>query len=255
MPLLRLDLHNHSCASRDSKASVDELIETALQLGLDGFALTDHDSTAANAEAMEKGTAAGLVVIPGCEVSTRAGHVLGLFLEEAIEPCASVRQSLARLRQVGALNVVSHPLRKGGGMARQVIEGNLDLIDGLEALNPDNTPFGNRVAWQIGREYGRLQTGGSDTHTVRNMGYAVTLVNAADRSLEAVRRALETRRARPCGRHAPPCNCARCLVYCVLEPIARSPRFEALPGHDRVMREANRMLRQMFFSSGREMRW
>jgi predicted metal-dependent phosphoesterase TrpH len=254
MPLLKLDLHNHSRASRDSKVSVDELIASAIRTGLDGFALTDHDSVAANAEAVRKGAGAGLIVIPGCEISTREGHILALFLE-GVAPRGRLRDVLVRIREEGAAAVVSHPLRKGGGVARQDIEDNLDMIDGLEVYNPDNTPFGNRVAWHLASKHGKVLTGGSDTHAAANMGHAVTLVQAEDRSLAGVRRALTCHHTRAAGKHAPPCDCPRCMAYCLLEPIARSRRFQSLPAHDQLLRQTNRVLRQMFFSSGREMRW
>jgi len=254
MPLLKLDLHNHSRASRDSKVSVDELIAAAKRTGLDGFALTDHDAITANAEAVEKGIEAGLVVVPGCEVSTREGHVLALFLDRPVHP-GPLGQALREIHDAGALAVISHPLRKGGGVPRDVVEEHLDLIDGLEVYNPDNTPFGNRVAWQVASGHGKMQTAGSDTHAVPNMGHAVTLLQAEGRSPAAVRQALKSGRARASGKHAPPCSCVRCLAYCLLEPIARSRRFQSLPAHDRMMRQANHVLRRLFFSSGREMRW
>ena len=254
METLRLDLHNHSRVSRDSSLSIDQLIAQAKARGLDGFALTDHDAIAGNAEALRKAAREDLLVIPGCEVSSREGHVLGLFVSHPIH-AGRLGQVLADIRAQGGLAVVSHPLRKGGGVPRQALEDHLDLIDGIEVYNPDNTPFGNRAGWRTARRAGKLQTGGSDTHALPNMGHAVTLVHSHSHSLDGVREALAAGRARAWGKHAPPCACSHCRVYYLLEPIGRSRRFQALPASGYALRQANRIFGRLFFSAGRAMRW
>ncbi|MCK5660357.1 MAG: PHP domain-containing protein, partial [Methanosarcinales archaeon] len=41
---LRFDMHVHTCYSRDSKASVDDILDHAIAIGLDGIAICDHDT-------------------------------------------------------------------------------------------------------------------------------------------------------------------------------------------------------------------
>jgi len=251
---LRLDLHNHSRVSRDSKLSIDDMIAQAKARQLDGFALTDHDSIAGNAEALQKAEREDVLLIPGCEVSSREGHVLALFVTRPIKT-GPLPQVLADIRDQDGIAVISHPLRKGGGVPRRVLEDHLDMIDGIEVYNPDNTPFGNRAGWRIARRHGKFQTGGSDTHFIQNMGHGVTVVRSQSRSLESVRAALAAGQTSAWGKHAPPCSCARCRVYYLLEPIGRSQRFQALPASEYVLRQANRMFGRLFFSAGRAMRW
>jgi predicted metal-dependent phosphoesterase TrpH len=251
---LRLDLHNHSRVSRDSKLSIDDMIAQAKARQLDGFALTDHDSIAGNAEALWKAQREGLLVIPGCEISSREGHVLALFVGQPIK-ARSLRQVLADVHDQDGIAVISHPLRAGGGVQRQALEDNLDLIDGIEVYNPDNTPFGNRAGWRVARRHKKFQTGGSDTHFIQNMGHGVTLVRSQSRSLQSVRAALAAGRTSAAGRHAPPCACSRCKIYYLLEPIGRSRRFQSLPASEYALRQANRVFGRLFFSAGRAMRW
>lgn len=79
-----VDLHMHSTAS-DGTLPVDDLMRLAASVGLKTLALTDHDTTEALDRALEVGTALGLEVIPGIELSADYGgkevHVLGYFLE------------------------------------------------------------------------------------------------------------------------------------------------------------------------------
>ena len=78
-----VDLHVHSTAS-DGTVKPAELVELAHGLGLSGIAITDHDNTGGCREAMERGAALGLRVIPGIEISTKhkgAVHILGYGID------------------------------------------------------------------------------------------------------------------------------------------------------------------------------
>jgi predicted metal-dependent phosphoesterase TrpH len=66
---MRIDLHTHSSVS-DGTESVPELLESARTAGLDVVGLTDHDTTA-GWPAVEAARPAGLIVVPGMEMSCR----------------------------------------------------------------------------------------------------------------------------------------------------------------------------------------
>ncbi len=77
----RIDLHVHSNRS-DGTFSPAQLVELALQKGLRAFALTDHDTVAGIAEAMDAAAGTSVEVVPGIEFSTRylekEIHIVGL---------------------------------------------------------------------------------------------------------------------------------------------------------------------------------
>src|SRR3569623_291995 len=79
-----VDLHMHSTAS-DGTLVVDDLMQLAADVGLKTLALTDHDTTAALDRAVEVGTALGMEIIPGIELSAdyagKEVHILGYFLD------------------------------------------------------------------------------------------------------------------------------------------------------------------------------
>lgn len=78
----KLDLHVHTPASRcylDKKQTAGEIVQAAQAKGLDGIAITDHN-TAEWIDAMQKAASGtGLVIFPGVEISLEQGHLLAIF--------------------------------------------------------------------------------------------------------------------------------------------------------------------------------
>ncbi len=73
----RADLHTHSSFS-DGTDSPETLIQLALDTGLSGLSITDHDTIAAYAEALPIAKEKGLLLLPGVEFSSASQvHVLG----------------------------------------------------------------------------------------------------------------------------------------------------------------------------------
>ena len=93
-----IDLHTHSSVS-DGTQAPGELVREAASLGLRAVALTDHDSTAGWAEASAAALDAGIMLLPGMELSTRVEwasvHILGYLLDPA-DP--ALAEETARIR-------------------------------------------------------------------------------------------------------------------------------------------------------------
>lgn len=79
----KCDLHTHTQASDGMQSPADN-VQLAYAKGLAAVAITDHDTVAGVAEAMAEGERCGVNVVPGVEISTRAGgkdiHVLGYYV-------------------------------------------------------------------------------------------------------------------------------------------------------------------------------
>ena len=79
-----VDLHTHSIYS-DGSSTTAELVELAIGNGLQGLALTDHDTVEGSVEIKELGEKAGLIIINGVEISTtlqqRTLHILGYGID------------------------------------------------------------------------------------------------------------------------------------------------------------------------------
>ncbi len=90
------DMHIHSIAS-DGGWSAEEIIDAAIAKGLDGIAITDHDTVGGLKAAMSYGEKCNFPVIPGIELSTKHDgrdiHVLGYWIDaDAIEADGRLRE-------------------------------------------------------------------------------------------------------------------------------------------------------------------
>ena len=73
--IVKADLHVHSAASWDGRSNLAALAQAAHARGLDAIAVCDHDvCTDVSGEFP-------VLLIPGVEVTSTAGHILGLFVE------------------------------------------------------------------------------------------------------------------------------------------------------------------------------
>jgi predicted metal-dependent phosphoesterase TrpH len=118
VPEAFIDLHAHSSVS-DGTERPAELVRAAAASGLDGVALTDHDSTAGWAEAAEAVRGLPMTLLPGLELSTRTGwssvHVLGYLVDPADPALAAETERIRGDRLVRARSMVDrighdHPI-------------------------------------------------------------------------------------------------------------------------------------------------
>ena len=188
---LRLDLHIHSQASPDGRMPLEEIVQTALDRGLDGAAVCDHDRVLSKADAAAVRLAyPDFLLIPGVEVSTDQGHLLGLFVTEPIQSREFAAASRA-IRAQGGLAVLAHPYEHSRDPGRP--EPLAPFLDGVEVWNSRaerKNRQANAMAEDFARVHGLRRFGGSDAHVPREIGNGVTAVRARERTLDAVREAL-----------------------------------------------------------------
>lgn len=82
MNLYRADLHIHTCLSPcgDLDMSPRNIIQAAIQKGLDMIAITDHNSTRNVKTCLEIAEKENIFVVPGCEINTQEEvHCLAYF--------------------------------------------------------------------------------------------------------------------------------------------------------------------------------
>jgi predicted metal-dependent phosphoesterase TrpH len=196
----RADLHIHSLAS-DGVSSVEEILGAAERRGLDVIAITDHEridaAVAAQRMAELRGLHVGVVV--GEEVSTRGGHLVGLYLRERIAPWRSLKSTVARVHEQGGLAIVAHPLVPyplcaSAGAIRKLLEEADPIFhpDGIEAFNP--TTAGMRWTRRVPEfveSTGRAAVGSSDAHRADDVGQAFTTFPGS--TADELRRAIEER--------------------------------------------------------------
>jgi predicted metal-dependent phosphoesterase TrpH len=195
------DLHIHTAAS-DGIAGVAEILEyVATRTDLDVVAITDHERIDAALAARSMARTRGLRfdVIVGEEVTTRSGHLLGLFLEEPIRPLMSLHASIAAIHAQGGLAIPAHPLvpyplcigRRA--LLRLLADPDPALHpDAIEVFNPTSTgrPWQPRVA-EFAAAHGLAGVGSSDAHRPEHIGRGAT--RYPGRGAEALRAAIVAR--------------------------------------------------------------
>lgn len=191
---LRIDLHVHSFFSADGVSSPEDLIAAARAAGLNGFAITDHNTCDAVDYMVSHGLMRadgqpvdGMLVIPGIEVTTADGHLLclGCVLPSSLKGMPSAE--VCRLAQeAGGLAVAPHPYDLFRAGIRESVLDTLPL-DGLEVFNAATTlKRHNRKAYDYAQKRGLPMTAGSDAHHAGAVGVACTIVETDDFSVRGV---------------------------------------------------------------------
>jgi predicted metal-dependent phosphoesterase TrpH len=180
----RADLHIHTLAS-DGISTGEEVLERAMARGLSVVAITDHERIdgALAAQHIAQRRRLSVRVIVGEEITTRNGHLVGLFLGERIRPWRSMKESIERVHDQGGIAIVAHPLVPYPLCASaRTIQRLLDESDpvfhpdAIEAFNP--TTAGMRWTRRVPAfvaESGVAAVAGSDAHRASSVGQAVTV--------------------------------------------------------------------------------
>jgi len=170
-----LDLHNPTRHSPDSRVAPSELVTLARRIGLQGLAITDHNAVAGIGEAM---SAAGrdFLVLPGIEVSTASGHVLGYGVREVVPRDLSVAETVERITALGGIAVAAHPFRFWSGLGSEALGE--ARFSAFETSNGRTLRRGNERARERARASKVGETGGSDSHFLDEVARAVTSVDS-----------------------------------------------------------------------------
>ncbi len=198
-PLVLADLHMHTEHSHDCAVPVPDLLDHAERIGLGAIAVTDHNVFSGAQEAVELARDRALTVIPGEEVKTDAGEVIGLFLSEEIPRGMSWADTIAAIREQGGVVYLPHPFDRlhtipdAGTLHRHLAE-----IDVFEVYNARLLfEAFNDEALRFARKYNLTMGAGSDAHVLQGVGTGLVRLRAFEtaeeflislRSAEIVRR-------------------------------------------------------------------
>jgi predicted metal-dependent phosphoesterase TrpH len=178
------DLHMHTIYSYDGTASIPDVLARAKKEGLNVIAITDHDEIRGALKAMELAPEFGIEVIPGIEISTDDGHLLGLFITEKVKPGLSLEETVLRVGKLGGICIAPHPMAGGMGMkslSAYTISKALrnpavgEVLIGIETYNATTIDrLGNTYAHILANRLDIGQTGSSDAHVVEAIGLGAT---------------------------------------------------------------------------------
>lgn len=170
---VRIDLHVHSRHSPDSTLTLEEIAAQLANVGLRGFALTDHNSVQGHPELAQLASRfPGFLFVPGVEVSSREGHLLAYGVSTAPPPHRPVAETVEWVVRQGGVAVLAHPLRLSHGVGRRVAES--VAVSALETKNGHTSEVRNAKAGLLAARRRLGSTGGSDAHALSDLGRAFT---------------------------------------------------------------------------------
>lgn len=170
-----IDLHVHSKYSGDSLLTPEKIIKTAIKRGLDGVAITDHNTIRGGLEAKKYNK--DLIIIVGAEIATDRGEIIGLFLNEEIKT-REFWSVVDEIRAQDGIIVVPHPFDT---MRKKVIKMDKSMYRAFDCVEVFNSrcifsKF-NEKALEFAKENGKTMTAGSDAHFGFEIGHAYTIFN------------------------------------------------------------------------------
>ena len=181
-------MHVHTNYS-DSSGTVEEVIKTAKEKGLNGIAITDHDTLEGAKVAMNMQD--GVIVIQGEEIKTRNGEILALGIDEAVPEDLPIEEAIRIVHLQEGLVFIPHPTIPFFGRLKETDMRRLN-IDGLEVFSAIS-PFADHYATKnmaIAKRLGLSTIAGSDSHFSETVGDAYTIIDAKDAKLPSILEAL-----------------------------------------------------------------
>jgi predicted metal-dependent phosphoesterase TrpH len=201
-------MHIHSIASDGTAAAAQILDYVENHTDLDLIAIADHERIegALECQRLARERKSRVEVVVAEEVTTRSGHLLGLFLQARLERNRRLEITVAEIHEQGGLAIVPHPfsaftlgMRKHAIMRVHLSTDPLVYWDALEGYNPSTAGrYGRAATIRLAAELGLPLVGNSDGHTLDTIGDGRTLFSGS--TAEDYRRAiLEGQTSGTCG--------------------------------------------------------
>lgn len=196
--VLNIDLHSHSRFSADGVAEPELMIAEAKRKGLQGFAITDHNTCACVDYFEQKGllNADGtpvndFLIIPGQEITTSEGHLLALGVRIPDLKGISPQDAITIIHDLGGIAIPPHPYDFFRAGIREPVLDKIN-IDALEVFNAATTfKRYNKQAFEYAQSRGLPMTAASDAHDHPALGTAYTILEAEEFTVKGVLAAIK----------------------------------------------------------------
>jgi len=165
------DMHVHTSYSKDGHGKPETMAKILKNKGFRGMAITDHNTVKG---AFRKYDIEGFTIIPGIEISTDRGHILGIGIGGDIKS-RRAEDAIDEIHEKGGVAIIAHPYRMFSGAVKNFEGLN---VDGIETFNARSFPSQNKRAEKLARNMKKSVTGGSDAHHAWEAGRGYTLIDA-----------------------------------------------------------------------------
>lgn len=217
----KADLHVHTPASKDFQGapSAADIVRAAEDAGLDLLAITDHNSADWIDQVRAAAKKSSVTIVPGVEITTPEGHILGLFdravksdvisdlliqigvprkdhgSEKAIST-SHAEDVIRKIHQSGGLAIAAHANEKGNGLLQHNKgQFKIRVVPMPELAALEFTQQQDVEKWTTGTispDYPKkpcIQS--SDAHSIAAIGQRVSYLKMQERTVHGIRQALE----------------------------------------------------------------
>lgn len=172
---MKIDMHCHSYYSKDGICSPKSLLIQARKKGLDGIALTDHNTTKGWKEAQAIADKLGMILILGEEIKIKEnnetiGEILAYFINKEINPKEkTIEEIIKEIKEQNGIAVIAHPYHWKKPFKK--LGEYQNLIQGIEVFNSrSQSKKGNELSLSFAKKHNLAMTAGSDSHTAFEIG-------------------------------------------------------------------------------------
>lgn len=190
--MYRVDLHIHSKHSGDNDSEPEEIINKAIEVGLDGIAFTEHYYYEASEFVEElRDKYRTIRLFRGVEFSTPEGHCLifGVNTDRLPIRNTPLDEIIRVVTLSGGVLIPTHPYRGVNSMGDTIRK--ISGFSAIEGCNGLNMYYMNLKAIDAAKDLGLPYTGGSDAHRPEDVGSCYTEFNellSEDNLIEILRK-------------------------------------------------------------------
>lgn len=193
--IMKFDLHVHTTLSSCSQLTLDDILRHARAKGLDGVCITDHQTMAADMKIQEGIQKDGLCIIIGMEYATPDGDFLIFGPLNNLDDNMGAKELLRMVDRSGGVAVAAHPFREGRNTTREIIAQQYCRI--IEGRNGRDNGIGQERAADWQAKYNVHLVGGSDAHSLEELGRIGTTFENPIRNKKEFIDALKSGRYQP----------------------------------------------------------
>ncbi len=204
---MKIDLHVHTGYSYDATGTPEEVLTRVREIGLDGIAVTEHNSYEKAEAFLELAPRHNLVVFVGAEIPTVNGHYL-VFSQDIgrwnryCRMLYRAQEIVDEVNKIGGAVIAAHPYRSGlgfGGTAVSKLQG----LTAIEVYNGGNKNSDNKQALQLAASLNLPGTGGSDAHCIEEIGRGYTEFDIPVYNVDDLVNAIKTGQCKAVPGHLP----------------------------------------------------
>jgi len=163
----RVIFHIHTRYSHDSLIHPRKILKICKQLKINTVYITDHNTIKGSFVAKKYEKEFNIKVVPGIEVKTEYGDIIGVDITEDIKT-RNFEEVIDIIKQQGGVSILPHPFR-----GHKNIEYLASKVDIIEVWNARNSPEQNQKALDLAKKLNKPQIAGSDAHLYSEISNAI----------------------------------------------------------------------------------